>query len=656
MSWWAILPPLLAGLVLILLPGLIVGYSASLRGITAWGLAPALSLSAYAVLSVVYGLPHLRWNLLTVTGGMVVLLAVVVLVIRLLLRRFRPLPPARDGWSVNGVALAGVLIAAVLVSVRFAVAFGRPDDISQTFDNNFHLNGVRYILDTGDASPFTFSNLAWAFHGPGAFYPNLWHGLAALIVQFSGATIPVAVNAFSMVIGGCIWTLGCVFLVRMLAGARPVALLAAGIMSASFAAFPLMLVTFGVLYPNLLGISVVPAGLGALVLACGLAKDPQLRPAMAWIAFVLVLPGIALAHPNAFVSLLLLGVPVLCAGGWRWLRRRRAAHARPRVYVAAAIVAIAVFVVLYAVYRYVRPPQAAATWGPFATVGRALFLSLLNAEFHGVPAVIVTALALIGIIATLVQRQGRWLIVSTLFVVVLYVLMATLPIGYWRYRLTGIWYSDVNRIIALFPVVLVPLATLGLIALGGLLARFLARNDDGARRRGIARSIAVTTGLVAVVLGVLIQAGPSLTAETHKAQIAYRVSDRSALLSGDERRVIDSLPALIPADAVIAGDPWTGTSMAWALANRRVLTPHIYSVQTPATALILHSLRTAKPGSAVCAAVHEEHVGYALDFGTDGVFGSTDQYPGVHHLASSRSVTLVERIGRAALYRITGCG
>jgi hypothetical protein len=106
---------------------------------------------------------------------------------------------------------------------------------------------------------------------------------------------------------------------------------------------------------------------------------------------------------------------------------------------------------------------------------------------------------------------------------------------------------------------------------------------------------------------------------------------------------------------MIAGDPWTGTALAWALADRRVVAPHIYSTWPSGGALILESLRTARHGSAVCDAVNALGVKYVLDFGTRGVFGRTDQYPGVHHLATSRAVERVDEQGRAGLYRITAC-
>ncbi|MHA7987259.1 DUF6541 family protein [Rathayibacter sp. CAU 1779] len=654
MSWWVLVPPIAAGIALVMIPGLVIAYAATARGITAWGLAPGLSMTVYTVLALIYGVPHLTWNLGTVTLGVVVVVAVVALVTRWLTRRFGVAPLARDPRTVGWVASGATVIAFLAVAIRFAYVFAAPDGISQTFDNNFHLNGMRYIIDTGEASPLTFSDLQYAFHGFGSFYPNLWHAVAALIAELSGASVPVTANAFSIVIGGVIWPLSCVFLIRQVMGPRPLALLAGGVMSIGLAAFPLTLVSWGVLYPNLLGLALVPAGLGTLVLANKLAADAVLGPVLGWIAFVALLPGIALAHPNALVSLLVVGMPPIAIGWWRWLRwtLRETGRRRLIVCIASGVVGAAVLLI---VFWLVRPPSAAATWGPIEGRKAALYMGLLNAEYGDIPAFVVTALAIVGVVATFVKRRNRWLVISAAAVELLFYLTATLPLGHLRLIFTGTWYSDIYRIIALFPLVLAPLATVGVIWLGELAAQLLRKSARFKDRASAPRLVAIVTVVLVVVLGGAAQLERSMVAATGWAKHNYALTAKARLLSTDERALIERLPGEVPADAVIAGDPWTGTALTWALADRRVIAPHIYGARSDAENLILQSLRSAKPDSAVCRAVHAEGVTYALDFGTKGVFGHTDQYPGVHHLSTSAAVALVDHVGDAALYRITGC-
>lgn len=652
-SWWAVIPPVAAAVALVMVPGVLIAYAATARGVTAWGLAPGLSMTVYTVLALAYGIPHLTWNLGTVSLGLLIVVAAVAFVARWLTKRWGITPLRIDPPVVGRVALVATGVAFVAIAVRFAYVFAVPDAVSQTFDNNFHLNGMRYIIDTGEASPLTFSDLQYAFHGFGSFYPNLWHAVAALVAELSGASVPVTANALSMVIGGVIWPLSCVFLVRQVAGAKPLALLATGVMSVGLAAFPLTLITWGVLYPNLLGLALVPAGLGALVLATRLARDAVLGPVLAWIAFAALIPGISLAHPNALVSLLVVGVPPAAVGWWRWIRSAKSEEGNRRTLWAPIVTAVVLGVVLLAVLAVVRPPRSAASWGPISGRKAALFMGLFNAEYGNIPAFVITALGVLGVAFLIIRRQNRWLIVSAAAVELLFFLTATLPIGPVRYALTGTWYSDIYRLIALFPLVLTPLAALGVVWLGELVARGLRRWP---RLASTKRTAAVTTVALIVVFGGVAQAEPSISAATGWAKYNYKLSAKSRLLSTDEKALIQRLPSEVPSSAVIAGDPWTGTSMAWALADRRVIAPHIYAGRTPDATAILESLRNATPGSSVCSAVEKEGVTYALDFGTKGVFGPTSEYGGVHHLNTSRSVRLVDHVGNAALYRITGCG
>jgi hypothetical protein len=251
---------------------------------------------------------------------------------------------------------------------------------------------------------------------------------------------------------------------------------------------------------------------------------------------------------------------------------------------------------------------------------------------------------------------------AALLVDLLYVAVAYIPAGDLRYWTTGTWYSDVNRVIALTPIALTPLAVMGVLWIGELLskaARRAASRNGAPQQPGPIKDnkpFVLGTLALVVVLGLVAQVEPVMANASRWAAATYRLSADSALLNSDERSLIARAESEIPRDAVVVGDPWTGTDLIWALADRRALVPHIYVSHTPETALILRSLRTATRGSKVCEAVRKEHVTYALDFGDVGVFGKTAQYPGVHRLGTSDAVRLVDSVGKAALYRITACG
>lgn len=652
MSWWVIVPAVLAAAVVVLLPGLVVAYAATARGITAWALAPLLSMTVFGVVALAFGVAHIPFTGVSAAVGALVVVVVAAGVMILVLRR-RPSPaPYRDRVWPNLAALVSVAVALVAFGIRFGSALVRPDAVSQTFDDVFHLNGVRYIIATHDANPLSFINLNAAFGGPGGFYPNLWHVLASLTTVYSGASIPVAVNALNIVIGGLIWPLGCVLLVRALLGPRPVALLVTGIVSASFAAFPLLLVTYGVLYPNLLGLAGLPAALGLLVLAVGFAKKPTLSRVLAWVAFIAVLPGIALAHPNAFASLLVVGFPLMFAFGWRWFKEAREQGASRQRMRRGVIVTVAVVVVGLILFIVVRPPRASATWGPTKSLGDALVAAVTNGQ-DTPPAIAMTVLVLLGVVATFVTRRNRWLVGSLALVWFFYVATAIMAQGRWRFAVTGTWYGDIHRLTALGPVVLVPLAVIGIQWVADLVTA-LGRRLSSRHRGWVIAGTAVGLA-VALVATVFAQTGTALASMSGWATASFAQGPNAWLLSGDERALLDRVPKEVPQDAVVAGDPWTGASLVWALSDRQPLVPHIYGPRTDAQALILSRLRYATPGSDVCAALQKENVKYALDFGDVGVFGKANINKGMNGLSNSPVLTLVDQQGPAKLYKVTGC-
>lgn len=114
------------------------------------------------------------------------------------------------GPRVTGPALLSAAIATALVPI--ASAFGRADGILERWDTLYHLNQLRRIRDSGDASSLTFGQIASTTGDP-AMYPAAFHDLASLDF-FS--PIPVALNAAAASLAIVPWCLGLAVLARVL--------------------------------------------------------------------------------------------------------------------------------------------------------------------------------------------------------------------------------------------------------------------------------------------------------------------------------------------------------------------------------------------------------------------------------------------------------
>lgn len=320
MSWLGAVPLVLLCGALLVLPGIPFTYLLGLRRLAMVALAPIVVVAVVSVTAVVASKLGLRWSpllLLFVFAGTAGVFGVVVLA----LRKRLP-PPARgDRLAVVGTAVAGLGAALVLGFLTVRAAIGSPEELAKTDDSSFHYNAVATILNSGDASTLMIDTLGVPDRVRG-FYPAGWHDLGSLFVMLTGISVPAAANILSVTIALVVWPLGCVLLMRQLAGPSRAALGLAGLLSVAFGAFPWELLGWGILWPNLLGLSLVPAGVAVVVSMAGLAEDDVIGRGRAWLLAPVLLTAVAIAHPNAVISLAAITTPVVVVGLARAAARR----------------------------------------------------------------------------------------------------------------------------------------------------------------------------------------------------------------------------------------------------------------------------------------------------------------------------------------------
>lgn len=634
---------------LLIVPGLPTAAASGLRGAWMLGAAVPLSATVLTVAAVVAPRLGLDWSLAPV-ALVALALAALAGACRLVFRRWWDLGPLRVGveWVTAGAAgLAGAVLL-----VRLAGALGSPTNLSQTYDGIFHLSAVRWVLETHDASP---ASVADVNSDTSSFYPAGFHGLAALTVRLTGVDLTVGVNAAWLALAAVAWPIGIVLLTRALAGHSRVVLLAAGAVAAGVPAFPVLLANYGVLYPLLAGYAVLPGAMAMAVRALGVGADdvPGTGLKLPWLLVTAAcVPGVALMHPTALAALLALLTPwVLIAGAG--LARRSGGVVRV-LWIGASLGWVLAVV---AALQVLRPPLDARTWPPTGTLAQALGELATAAVEHGTIALVVTVLMWTGGVALVRSRalpieRRLAILAAPAVVVVLYLVVAGIGNLWLRNFVTGSWYNNSPRVSALLPIAVVPLAALGV-------AEIWRRLGD----RGPLREIIGSTGrrgtavaLVGLVVLTGLLQGRAMMRGLDGVAVAFDVSDDSRLMSTDERTLLERLDDEVPPDAVIAGSPWTGTTLAYPLADRRVLYTHVLMDVTPDMELVTEKLRQAKKGDAVCAAAERLDVEYLLDFGTLEVHDSGPHpYPGFRSPATSGAFELVDREGSAKLYRLTAC-
>ena len=189
----------LIAVLLLTLPGAVVARAGRLSWPVAIAVGPALTYGVVGLAIIPFGVIGIPWNALTALAALFVITAI-VLGLRILLARFRDRDaeaPAVSMWPALTVA-AGVVFGAL--AIGFAAWRGMPhwQSIPSTWDAVWHANTIRWILDTGQASPTHMGELRNVETHAALYYPSTFHALGAVLAQLTGAAPTTAYTLSSL--------------------------------------------------------------------------------------------------------------------------------------------------------------------------------------------------------------------------------------------------------------------------------------------------------------------------------------------------------------------------------------------------------------------------------------------------------------------------
>lgn len=649
--WLEMVPYLLMTVVLVVVPGLATCLAAGFRVRSALGLAPLVSSGIIGLSAIGADTVGLTWGLVPIGIGMALCTALAWGCARLI-TRLRPssqeVEKPKKGpltWVVVAAGLAGIILLTDALRIVH-----RPDSFSQTFDNIYHLNVIRWIMESGNGSSLN-ERLTSV---DGGFYPLIWHDIvAAASMTVGGVDVAIGTNALIIVSLALIWPWSMLALLTRLIDITPLGALAIGILATSFAAFPYLLVGFGVLYPNLYGMCLLPAAMALLVSALGLTRCRDWPLASIITVAPLAVVSLGLSHPNVAITLVAVVGSVL-AGALvinRVVDFRAGQTTFTRILVTCAaalawwLLSIVMFIKLRpGNYNFWVPPR-----GRLDALVEALTMSPLVTLVSIVPAL----LTLVGFVVAVRTRQWWWVALCHLAFVWLWLMAASQPQGRLRYVSVGLWYSDPYRLAALLPISGLPLAVLAVYWLEERWQAWRARRgtDDSGTR-----SYRVVAAVSALVLGLTTQLSPAKEAALTYSADRYWLGESSPLVSQDEYQVIQEVPGVVPRGDRIVVNPWNGSSMVYAFTGELTTATHIYFASTPAHDVINASLDEVATNPEVCPALAELQAFWVLDFGQKVIINGTPvHYDGWEDIGTAEGFELVLQHGDAALYRITAC-
>jgi D-galactosaminyltransferase len=563
----------LIALLLLVIPGAIVARVGRLTWPTAVAVGPALTYGIVALAIVPFGALGLPWNAWTALFALAVVTAV-AFCLRLALARVRDVD-AEARAATRGPALvvaSGVLLGALLIGLAALRGMPNWQSIPSNWDSVWHANTIRFIIDTGQASPTHMGELRNVETHEALYYPSTFHALAAVFSQLSGAAPTTAYTLNSLAAAIWLFPVSAATLTWQLLRTRTDewrtagAAATAAALSGSFTALPYIEFDTASM-PNLAAYGVaVPT----MVLVVSALRHRDRIPLA-----VLALLGVFSVHITGGV------VTVLFVAGW-WLFDALWHPVRGRLadFVGLLVIAIPTVALLLPQFLGVLQQAEIIVGHAFVThqgKKRGLIDAVMQHTRHlnDFPIQwVLIILAAIGAIVLVVRRVWWPLAVWLLLVVSIVHSSAPFggPIGALTGKFSDLFYSDPRRLSAVVTMLLTAAVGIGVFTLASAAIA-------GARRlvgRGSPRAwnAATATILVAVSVGIGVAYLP-------RAQFLFGEKYDRVMVDSKDLEAWAYLATLPGARDTLIGDANTdGTAWMYAAADLHPLWTHYdYPVQ-----------------------------------------------------------------------------
>ncbi len=488
----------LPAVLVLVVPGAIVARASGLPVAVATAVGPALTYGVVALAIVPFGAVGVPWNAWTAFVALAVGTAVAASLPKLL-NRYRD-KDAEARAPARGPALtvaAGVLLGAALIGLAAVEGLPHWQSIPSTWDAVWHANTVRFILDTGQASPTHMGGLRNVETHDALYYPSTFHAVAAVFSQLTGAAPTTAYTLNSVAAAIWLFPVSAATLTWKLLRGRfgewqtAGAAATAAALSASFTAIPYVefdtasmpnLAAYGLAVPTM-----------ALVMSAIRHRD---RIPLA----VLALIGVFSVHITGGV------VTVLFAVAW-WLvdALRHPVRSRLSDCVALAVIAVPTVCLLLPQFVGVLPQAEVIEGHTFVThegKKRGLIDAVVQHTRHlndfPIQWVLIVLAGVGGVI--LLVRKVWWPLVVWLGLVVCIVHSSAPfggPLGTLTAKFSDLFYSDPRRLSAVVAMLLAPAAGLALFAAVSSAVRGIGLLA-GHKTRPVLRYGATAAALIAV--------------------------------------------------------------------------------------------------------------------------------------------------------------
>lgn len=670
--WDSFALSLFVAVVFVYLPGFVLLKALRVSAFFGFVCAPIPSLFEYLLLSIT--LPSLGiscgWALLF--GSALIVNAVLALTLGLARRQkhagLSSLQSGDSGLAVSKgrwVLLACYVLFSIAIYIVVFLRFFPDAGYSiQGYDTVFHLATVQSFLASADYSPLTVSiydGVTWPspYSDDGSFYPALWHIVCSMVADACEASVPVVANAVNMLFGTVVFPLGMMAMILAIFPKSDSAIWFGSILAVAFSSFPWAILVRGEQYAQFSAFCLIPLVcfifcrmIGARSVAFGW------RVSVAAV-FLMGLVDLAFAQPNAVFTVALFGACFLTSCLYRYAKLAEGRE-RSRRYLLVACFLLFVVVVWTLLYK--APFMSGAvtySWDSFASISQAatnVLVFSLNEGF--VPQIPLAFLTGVGAVFCLFRKGEIWPVALCLITAVMYVVNVSTD-GFLKHYLTGFWYTDPDRICAVFSIFAVPLAASGASCLTkGLKALVFYKMSAGSFRNTALTLFAA----FAIAVGIYFPSWSLNGIGTYVSgigQIEDKIftltsADFVSILDKREQAFVDDIAGYLQEGAPVINIPSDGSAFLYGLYDYDVYYRR-NSGDTRESELIRLKLCDIAADEEVANAVEEIGAKYVLVLDREGVFHDykDEEWFGIASIADDTpGFKTIARDGDMALFEI----
>lgn len=354
-------------------------------------------------------------------------------------------------------------ISAIIAAYVFLTVLDGPDCYFQAWDNQTHLRKIRAFVETGNYSSFNSQFYKNALTAPeplaNSFYPSAWHLLAAMLVSLLDIPVTQAANAVNILCVGTILPLTLFLCLQELGIKKPSSLALCAIICLGVPIYPWDLISYGPLYPNLLGFCLLPGEISLFFSLFNKFNQIKLADTLKGVILLFLgLISLALAHPNTVFAWGFILAPYLFS------RFKFFISAKYRNIPSIACYAIPFAAIFLIWISFTRIPFmheiVDCYWPAFTSVPKALLSALfLGTTTHPIQ-ILIPLLTFIGVYIELKDR--KFCLAATYGLLVIFYTIdagSNLPV---KPLLTGFWYNDYHRVSAMLGLISIFLACLAI--------------------------------------------------------------------------------------------------------------------------------------------------------------------------------------------------